>query len=133
MGARICPRCSARVDERRAKSSPYCLSCGAALAPHGPPEPMQGGPSPTFGGKAQQSGGKSALPWILGMVGAISLLAIGGIVILVVVSSSDDDTPPKPEPVASAASAANPKVEVPATFADGAAVTPSAVASVKAT
>lgn len=31
-GARICPHCKRRVDERRAKGLAYCLSCGQPLA-----------------------------------------------------------------------------------------------------
>src|SRR4051794_8445082 len=97
MGARICPRCSTRVDERRAKTSPFCLSCGAPL----------GAPSPTFSGKSPVAGG-SALPWILGIVGVLILLGIGGVIVLVVVSSGGDA---KPEPVAVATAA--PRVETP--------------------
>ncbi len=31
LGARLCQRCGTRVDERRGKFSPYCLSCGQPL------------------------------------------------------------------------------------------------------
>jgi len=31
LGARVCQRCGNRVDERRGKFSPYCLSCGQPL------------------------------------------------------------------------------------------------------
>ncbi|MBX3188744.1 MAG: hypothetical protein KF819_17130 [Labilithrix sp.] len=77
-GARICPRCGTRVDERRARGSPYCLSCGAPLGTTG----------------AQKARGGSALPWILG--GGAVLLFLGAIAVVgvvVAVSSASADRP----------------------------------------
>ena len=99
MGARICPRCSTRVDERRARTSPYCLSCGAPLGPSS---------SSTFAGKAPGAAGGSALPWIIGGIAAVVLLVFGGIVIVVVVVASAAE----PDPVLPVASAEQPRVEV---------------------
>lgn len=85
MAARICPQCRTRVDERRARSSPYCLSCGAAL----------GSPPPTGGfGKVPQK--SSALPWILGGVGLLMLLVLGGVIALVVILSAARDAAKEP-------------------------------------
>lgn len=84
MAARICPRCSTRVDERRARTSPFCLSCGAPL----------GAPSPTFGGKPAPTG--SALPWILGGVALVFLLGLAGIVAVVAIVAN---AAPEPAPV----------------------------------
>lgn len=107
MGARICPRCATRVDERRAKTSPYCLRCGAPL---GPPSPADGGRSSTFAGKQPGAGGGSALPWILGGIGLVVLLGLGAIVALIaVVSANAEPDPP------SATVASRPKVEAPPT------------------
>ena len=101
MGARICPRCSTRVDERRARTSPYCLSCGAPL---GPPT------SSTFAGKAPGAGGSSSLPWILGGLAAVVLLGFGAIVIVLVAAAGSAD--PEPDPTAATApTAAQPRVE----------------------
>ena len=107
MGARICPRCATRVDERRAKASPYCLSCGAPL----------GAPPPTFSGKPQKAGG-SPLGWILGGIGVFVLLGVVGVVILI--AAAGDPDPPKPAPVA-AAPAVQPPLPAAATLPDGAA------------
>jgi hypothetical protein len=82
-GARICPQCRTRVDERRARTSPYCLSCGAALGTAG---------TTGFGKKA---GGGSALPWILGGIGAVLLLGFVGVIVMIVaVAESPPDLPP---------------------------------------
>ena len=94
-GARICPRCSARVDERRARASPYCLSCGAPL----------GTPPPTFAGKAPGGGG-SALPWLLGGLGLVVVLGIAGVIAIIAVANARTVTP---APVATAI--AGPKLE----------------------
>jgi hypothetical protein len=107
MGARICPGCATRVDERRAKTSPYCLRCGAPL---GPPSPSDGGRSSTFASKQPGAGGGSALPWIFGGIGIVVLLGLGGVVALVAVVGSSAD----PEPPAATA-ASQPKVEAPPT------------------
>jgi hypothetical protein len=107
MGARICPGCGTRVDERRAKTSPYCLRCGAPL---GPPAPSDGGRSSTFASKQPGAGGGSALPWILGGIGVVVLLGLGGVVALIAVVSSNADPEP---PVATVATP--PKVEAPPT------------------
>lgn len=111
MGARICPRCSTRVDERRARTSPYCLSCGAPLGP---------APSATFAGKQPGAAGGSSLPWILGGIAAVVVLGFGVVVILLVAAAGSD-----PEPPVAVATATPPNVEV----AD-AAPAPSASASV---
>ncbi len=65
-GARICPRCATRVDERQARGSPVCLRCGA---------PLGTGPVPAVA-KGAKSG--SALPWILGGVAIVALLGTCG-------------------------------------------------------
>jgi hypothetical protein len=103
MGARICPRCSTRVDERRAKTSPYCLSCGAPL---GTPPPT------TFAGKQPGGGAGSALPWILGAVGLAVLLGFGGCLALIAIGSSASSDDAKPVAVGVGA---QPKVETPST------------------
>jgi hypothetical protein len=123
MGARICPGCATRVDERRAKTSPYCLRCGAAL---GPPAPSETGRSGTFAGKQPGGGGGSALPWILGGIGVVVLLGVGGVVALIAVVSSNADPEP---PVATGAS--QPKVEAPVT-ATASVAAPATSAGVKA-
>jgi hypothetical protein len=98
MGARICPRCSTRVDERRARTSPFCLSCGA---------PLGASPSATFAGKAPGAGGGSSLPWILGGIAAVVLLGFGAVVVVLVAAASSAD----PEPTPVSATAAPPRVE----------------------
>jgi hypothetical protein len=82
-GARICPRCSARVDERRARSSPFCLSCGSPIE------------APTFAGK--KASGSSALPLVLVGV-AVVLLGFGGAIAFVMVTLSDEREPVRPGP-----------------------------------
>jgi len=98
MGARICPRCSTRVDERRARTSPYCLSCGAPLGP---------APSATFAGKAPGAGGGSSLPWILGGIAAVVLLGFGAVVIVLVAAASSAEPDPTPPVV----TASQPRIE----------------------
>lgn len=82
MAARICPQCRTRVDERRAKTSPYCLSCGSPL----------GGPSPSNFGKPPSKG--SALPWILGGIGIVVLLGFGAVVLLIIAVANAGPEPP---------------------------------------
>jgi hypothetical protein len=122
MGARICPGCATRVDERRAKTSPYCLRCGAPL---GPPAPVDGGRATTFTGKPAGGGGSSALPWILGGIALVVLLGVGGVIALiaVVASNAEPDAP-------TATVASQPKVEAPPTAT--AAGTPPSAITVKA-
>jgi hypothetical protein len=123
MGARICPGCATRVDERRAKTSPFCLRCGAPL---GPPSPSDGGRSSTFASKQPGAGSGSALPWILGGIGFVVLLGVGVIIALIAVVAS------KAEPDAPATTAASqPKVEAPTT-ATATASTPASGGTVKA-
>jgi hypothetical protein len=110
MAARICPQCRTRVDERRAKTSPYCLSCGSPL---GTPPPMAFGKPPAKG---------SALPWILGGIGIVLLLGFGAVV-LVVVAVANAAPDPKPVPTEDPR---GPRLEAPT-----ATVTATAVASVK--
>ena len=110
MGARICPGCATRVDERRAKTSPYCLRCGAPL---GPPAPMDGGRSSTFASKQPGAGGSSPLPWILGAIGLVVLLGVGAVIALIAVVASNAD----PDPPVAATAANQPKVEAPPTTA----------------
>lgn len=98
MAARICPQCRTRVDERRAKTSPYCLSCGAPL----------GGPSPTGFGKPPAKG--SALPWILGGIGVVVLLGFGAVVLLILAVANAD---PEPAVPAAADPDSGPRLEVP--------------------
>jgi hypothetical protein len=100
MGARICPRCSTRVDERRAKASPFCLSCGAPL----------GAPSSGAFAAKQGGGGGSLLPWILGGIALVVLLGVGGVIALIAVVANA-----APDPVPVAGPAAQPKVEAPST------------------
>jgi len=125
MGARICPGCATRVDERRAKTSPYCLRCGAPL---GPPSPADFGRSSTFAGKQPGAGGGSALPWILGGIGLVVLLGLGGVIALIAVVSSNAEPDPPAATVAS-----QPKVEAPPTAtAIATAGTPATATAVKA-
>jgi hypothetical protein len=116
MAARICPRCSTRVDERRARTSPFCLSCGAPLGP------APSGPSATFAGKAPGAGGGSALPWILGGIAAVVLLGFGAVVIILVAAAGDSEpvaaepavtaTPPRIETADAAVASASPSAKV---------------------
>jgi len=85
MAARICPQCRTRVDERRAKTSPYCLSCGFAL----------GTPGTGFGKPAAKG---SALPWILGGIGVVILLGFGAVVLVIVAVANAEPDPPTPVP-----------------------------------
>ena len=117
MGARICPGCATRVDERRAKASPCCLRCGAPL---GPPSPADGGRRSTFAPK-QAGSGTSALPWILGGVALLVVVGLGGVVALIAVVGS---RAPPDAPVATVA--APPKVEAPPTAVSSAGSPPSA-------
>lgn len=87
MAARICPQCRTRVDERRAKASPYCLSCGFSL----------GTPATGFG-KPPAKG--SALPWILGGIGVVILLGFGAVVLVIVAVANAEPDPPVPVAVA---------------------------------
>ena len=87
MAARICPQCRTRVDERRAKASPYCLSCGA---------PLGTGPQASYGSAAfaGKPVARSPLPWILGGIGAFVVLGFGGCALfLFAAGSSKADTP----------------------------------------
>ncbi|MBF5066913.1 hypothetical protein G6O45_27260, partial [Salmonella enterica subsp. enterica serovar Istanbul] len=86
------------VDERRAKASPYCLSCGAPL---GTPPPT------TFAGKPP-GGASSALPWILGAIGLSLLLGFGGCLALIAIGASASDDASKPVAVGGGA---QPRVE----------------------
>jgi hypothetical protein len=81
VGARICPQCGTRVDERRARASPYCLSCGAHLGT---------APPVGFGKKA---GGGSSLPWILGGIAAFVGLGVVAVVVLLVAVAEGDPAP----------------------------------------
>lgn len=107
MGARICPGCATRVDERRAKTSPFCLRCGAPL---GPPSPSDGGRSSTFASKHPGAGSGSPLPWILGGIGLVVLLGLGGVIALIAVVASKVEPDPPAATVAS-----QPKIEAPPT------------------
>jgi hypothetical protein len=80
-GARICPRCRMRVDERRARGALHCLSCGAPL---GMPPPFA----------TNRSGGSSTVVWIV--VGVVVLLlasgvAVGGAVWFIAQRDASDD------------------------------------------
>jgi hypothetical protein len=81
MAARICPQCRTRVDERRAKTSPYCLSCGSPL----------GTPPPIGFGKPAKG---SALPWILGGIGVVVLLGFGVVVFIIIAVANAEPDPP---------------------------------------
>jgi hypothetical protein len=81
VGARICPQCGTRVDERRARASPYCLSCGA---------PLGTAPPVGFGKKA---GGGSSLPWILGGIAAFVGLGVVAVVVLLVAVAEGEPAP----------------------------------------
>lgn len=125
MGARICPGCATRVDERRAKTSPFCLRCGAPL---GPPSPSDGGRSSTFASKGPVASSGSSLPWILGGIGLVVLLGLGGVIALIAVVASKAE----PEPPAATA-VSQPKVEAPPTAtAIASAGSPSSSGTVKA-
>lgn len=100
MGARICPRCSTRVDERRARTSPFCLSCGAPLGPSA---------SSTFAGKAPGAAGGSSLPWIVGGIAAVVVLGFGAVVIVLVAAAGSAD--PEASATATTPTAAQPRVE----------------------
>lgn len=86
MAARLCPRCASRVDERRARTVPYCPSCGAALP---------------FSVTTTLPKKGAALPWIVAVGGVLFFLGVGVAVALVAYAKK------APEPVAS--SGANPK------------------------
>ncbi len=64
--------------------SPFCLSCGAPL----------GSQTPTFAGKPASGG--SALPWILGGIALLVLLALGVVVAGVVIAASHVEPEPAP-------------------------------------
>jgi len=81
-GARICPRCRERVDERRARGTLYCLSCGAPL----------GTPPPLSTGKPK---GSSAGIWIALAVGLVLLLGLGGAGVAVWLASQEEEPPAK--------------------------------------
>jgi len=99
-GARICPRCATRVDERRAKGSLYCLTCGAPL----------GTPPPIIGAAKKQGGGSSALPWVLGGLALFLLLGTCGVgAIVVAAANSEPDT--KRAATATATATATPNFE----------------------
>ena len=80
-GARICPHCKRRVDERRAKGLAYCLSCGQPLAgfaatsappslrggtpppsQYGVPPSQYGAPPSQYGGAPSQQYGSTPAP-----------------------------------------------------------------------
>ena len=86
LGARVCPRCGTRVDERRGKFSPYCLSCGQPLN-----NDRQSMAAPYPAVAAQKK--SSALPWVIGLLCCLCLIVGIGITIFMVKSSgsSDDD------------------------------------------
>lgn len=115
MAARICPQCRTRVDERRAKTSPYCLSCGFAL----------GTQATGFGKPPAKS---SALPWILGGIGIVLLLAFGAVVLVVIAVANAEPDPPVPVPTAETDSGV--RLEVPTATAT---VSAKPTATVKAT
>ncbi len=123
MGARICPGCATRVDERRAKTSPFCLRCGAPL---GPPSPVEGGRSGTFGGKPPAVGTGSALPWILGGIAVVVVLGLVGVVALLALVS----TSASPDPAPATTIGTPPKIEAPPTATPSA---PGTATSVKVT
>lgn len=94
------------MDERRAKSSPYCLSCGSPL----------GTPPPAGFGKQAAKG--SALPWILGGIGVFLFLGIGAVIVLIVLlSDADPDPTPVPAPISAAST--GPRLELPPVIASG--------------
>lgn len=119
-GARICPRCATRVDERMARGSPYCMRCGAQLG---------SGAVQAVGlsGKPAKSG--SALPWILGGVAVVALLGTCGVGALVLAASGEDE--PKPVPTAAPTGTGQPNFEstASATATAGAKPPPTVVAT----
>lgn len=118
-GARICPRCATRVDERRAKGSLYCLTCGAPL---GTPPPMIGA--------AKKQGGSSALPWVLGGLALFLLLGTCGVgAIVVAAASSEPDA--KPKVTGPATATGTPNFESTATATGTATAPPSATVAKK--
>ena len=119
MAARICPQCRTRVDERRAKTSPYCLSCGAPLG------------TPNATGFGKPSGKSSALPWILGGIGVFLLLGFGAVVLVIIALANSE---PEKKPVASEDPTANePRVELPTAVPTIGSVVPSAKPAATAT
>lgn len=120
-GARICPRCATRVDERQARGSLTCLRCGAPLG--------SGTVSPVgLAGKPAKSG--SALPWILGGVAVVLVLGTCGIGAVVVAASGGEEDP-KPAPTATSTGTGQPNFEstASATASAGAKPPPTVVAT----
>src|SRR5690349_9407113 len=119
LGARLCPRCGTRVDERRGKFSPYCLSCGQPL--NNDRQSMT-----TYAGAAPQKA-SSALPWVIGIL-CFSCLLVGiGIAIFLVRSSSapeDDEGTAAASPSASPAVPSVERVEGPPSSKSGTASKP---------
>jgi len=112
MGARICPRCATRVDERRAKASPFCLSCGAPLAPNAAPTNA----GPTFSGKVAGAGGGGGghgppVGLIIGIIAGVILLGLGAVVVLLVLLSRSST--PEPTPVTEVTTGGAPPIETP--------------------
>lgn len=82
LGARLCPRCGTRVDERRGKFSLHCLSCGQPLA-----SDRLSVASPY----ARAPKGSSPLLWIVAVLCFLGVLGAVGVTILLVNVSREPD------------------------------------------
>lgn len=72
LGARLCQRCGTRVDERRGKFSPYCLSCGQPLDGQRLSTPASA-PFSTATPAARPSAGRA---WIVAVVLSVPLVGV---------------------------------------------------------
>jgi hypothetical protein len=83
-GPRMCPRCGAPVDARRAVRS-VCLSCGQPL----PDDPEK------------STGTSSTVYWVVGVIGVLGVLFAGITILVLIALSTADDPPPKSRDAAS--------------------------------
>src|SRR4051794_39912939 len=89
LGARLCPRCGTRVDERRGEVSPYCLSCGQPLndRPSMATAPPYGAPI----GAMPPKPSSSAVPWVIALLCFFCLLVGVGIAVVLVRANAARD------------------------------------------
>src|SRR6516162_2933423 len=107
LGARLCQRCGTRVDERRGKFSPYCLSCGQPLDGQRISMPA---PFSTATPVVQHSGGRA---WIVAL--ALSVPMVGLTLLLAFGAYRACASPAEATGASTSATSALPSVEAPAT------------------
>jgi hypothetical protein len=113
LGARLCQRCGTRVDERRGKFSPYCLSCGQPLDGQRLSTPASG-PFSTATPAARPSAGRA---WIVAVVLSVPLV---GLTLLLAFGAYRACASGSEAPAAAAtATSALPSVEAPTTAVPG--------------